>query len=125
MLPRSTMARKKKKGGQALHDGDARAPLLAGEGASATLTDASTQTKARPLALWKAVVIVAVFSLHNGWNCFVFLDFANYPPVNELLHIDDSQTGFINSMGWFGILSTLPLVTVCTWHRCLLVAVGQ
>ena len=27
-------------------------------------------------------------------------------------------------MGWFGILSTVPLVTICTWHRSLLFVVG-
>jgi hypothetical protein len=38
---------------------------------------------------------VAVFSLHNGWNCFVFLDFVNYGPAEELLSVNDTQIGFV------------------------------
>ena len=60
--------------------------------------------------------------LRCRFNCFVFLDFASYKPACELLDLGNDQVGLINSMGWFGILSTLPLVTVCTWHRSLLFA---
>jgi len=74
--------------------------------------------------LLKAVTVIGVFSLHNAWNCFVFLDFNEYEYVKDLLNINDSQVGFINSMGWVGIISTLPLVTVCKWPRALLLIAG-
>ena len=72
----------------------------------------------------KAAAVLAVFSLHNAWNCWVFLNFTNFGPAEELLGVGDAEIGFITTIGWLGILSTLPLVTVCTWHRALLGAAG-
>jgi hypothetical protein len=72
----------------------------------------------------KAAAILAVFSLHNAWNCWVFLNFTNFGPAEELLGVGDAEIGFITTVGWLGILSTVPLVTVCTCHRMLLAAAG-
>ena len=72
----------------------------------------------------KAVCVVIVFSLHNAWNCWVFLNFTNFGPAEELLGVGDAEVGFITTIGWLGILTTVPLVTVCTWHRTLLFVAG-
>jgi hypothetical protein len=69
-------------------------------------------------------LILTVFVLHNGFNCFVFLDFAAFKPTSQLLGIDDGQVGLIGTMGWIGILLLLPVLTVCTWHRTLLLVAG-
>ena len=70
------------------------------------------------------LLILVVFVLHNGWNCFVFLDFAAFPPAIDLLHIDNGKVGLLGTMGWIGILLLLPVLTVCTWHRTLLFIAG-
>ena len=62
-----------------------------------SMADVSTQTMAPSVSTCTAVFILAAFSLHNGWNCFVFLDFNDYGPVHQLLNITDAQIGFINS----------------------------
>ena len=54
----------------------------------------------------------------------VFLNFTNFGPAEELLGVGDAEIGFITTIGWLGILATVPLVTVCTWHRTLLFAAG-
>jgi hypothetical protein len=72
----------------------------------------------------KALCILVVFSLHNAWNCWVFLNFTNFGPAEELLGVGDADIGFVTTIGWLGILSTVPVVTVCTWHRTLLFAAG-
>lgn len=54
----------------------------------------------------------------------VFLNFTNFGPAEELLGVGDAEIGFITTIGWLGILTTVPLVTVCTWHRTLLFAAG-
>jgi hypothetical protein len=73
----------------------------------------------------KAILILVVFSLHNAWNCWVFLNFTNFGPAEELLGVGDAEIGFVTTIGWLGILSTVPLVTL--WqgdHRTLLFAAG-
>ena len=73
----------------------------------------------------KAVLILTVFSLHNAWNCWVFLNFTNFGPAEALLDVGDAEIGFVTTIGWLGILSTVPLVTL--WqgdHRTLLFAAG-
>eukprot|EP00656_Telonema_subtile_P030570 TRINITY_DN3354_c0_g1_i2.p1 TRINITY_DN3354_c0_g1~~TRINITY_DN3354_c0_g1_i2.p1 ORF type:complete len:416 (-),score=92.10 TRINITY_DN3354_c0_g1_i2:44-1291(-) len=74
--------------------------------------------------LWKAAAIIVVFSIHNAWNCWVFLNFTNFDPPEELFGVGESQIGFITTAGWLGILSSIPVVTVCTWRRTLLFAAG-
>eukprot|EP00947_MAST-08B_sp_MAST-8B-sp1_P000338 g338.t1 len=70
------------------------------------------------------LLCLVVFSLHNGFNCFVFLNYVNYAPARALLNATDSEVGFVNTAGWIGILSGIPLVTVCRWHRTLLFLAG-
>jgi hypothetical protein len=41
-----------------------------------------------------------------------------------LLGASAAQVGFITTAGWLGILTTLPIVTVCPWHRTLLALGG-
>ena len=50
---------------------------------SAPITPVAEPVAALPA--WKAGAIVAVFSLHNGWNCWVFLNFTNFDPPEELV----------------------------------------
>ena len=71
---------------------------------------------------WRAAAVVGVFALHNAWNCFVFFDFGSYGAVEALLGCGSGEVGLINGVGWVGILLTLPVVTVCRWHRTLLAA---
>ena len=75
----------------------------------------------RPPLRWRLAFLL-VYSLHNGWNCWVFLNFTNFGPAKTLLGATDREVGFITTMGWIGILSTLPIVAVCSWQRALLVA---
>eukprot|EP00854_Cymbomonas_tetramitiformis_P009188 gene9188-10888_t len=70
------------------------------------------------------VVVLLVYSLHNAWNCWVFLNFANYAPVERLLRVGEPEVGFINTAGFLGILITLPLVTICRRRRLLLFLAG-
>jgi hypothetical protein len=73
----------------------------------------------------QAVLILVVFSLHNAWNCWVFLNFTNFGPAQKLLGVDRAHIGLITTAGWLGILSTVPLVTL--WqrdHRTLLFGAG-
>ena len=73
----------------------------------------------------KAVLILVVFSMHNAWNCWVFLNFTNFRPAQQLLNASAAQIGFVTTVGWLGILSTVPLVTL--WqgdHRTLLFVAG-
>lgn len=76
---------------------------------------------------FSAVAVLAVFSMHNAFNCFAFLSFADYTPAKEIFHDSghgtDEDVGFINTMGWVGILSTLPVVSAVE-SRGLLVAAG-
>ena len=78
----------------------------------------------RQLGGAKAVCVIVVFSLHNAWNCWVFLNFTNFGPAEELLGVGDAEIAFITTIGWIGILTSVPVVTVCTWHRTLLFAAG-
>lgn len=82
------------------------------------------QSPQRAVPLWRAAVIVAVFSLHNAWNCWVFLNFTNFGPPKKMFDATEADIGFITTMGWLGILSSVPIVTVCTWHRTLLWVAG-
>ena len=68
----------------------------------------------------RACAVLTVFSLHNAWNCFTFLNFTNYAPTEELLGVDSSAVGLLTTVGWLGILSGVPLVPACRWHRSLL-----
>eukprot|EP00040_Diaphanoeca_grandis_P019433 m.102639 g.102639 ORF g.102639 m.102639 type:complete len:507 (+) comp27425_c0_seq1:377-1897(+) len=74
-----------------------------------------------------AVLTLVVFSLHNGWNCFVFLNFVNYKPAREMLNTTDSEIGLINTMGWVGILCGTPVVTLWpqSYARLLLFIAGS
>ena len=38
-----------------------------------------------------------------------------------LLAATDEQIGFITTVGWLGICSTLPVVALCSWQRALLI----
>ena len=75
----------------------------------------------RPPLRWRLAFLIS-YSLHNGWNCWVFLNFTNFGPARTLLRATDEEVGFITTMGWIGILSTLPIVVSCPWQRVLLVA---
>lgn len=67
-----------------------------------------------------AVLVLISFSLHNAFNCWCFLNFANFKPVESLMHVTANDVAFMTTVGWIGILSTLPIVTVCTYRRVLL-----
>ena len=51
-------------------------------------------------------------------------NFTNFAPAEQLLGASAAQVGFITTAGWLGILTTLPIVTVCPWHRTLLALGG-
>ena len=67
------------------------------------------------------LLFLGVYALHNAWNCWTFLNFSNFEPAKELLAATDEQIGFITTVGWLGICSTLPVVALCSWQRALLV----
>jgi len=75
-------------------------------------------------SLFRELIILSVFSLHNAWNCLVFLNFSNYGPGEALFGVGEGEIGLITTLGWVGILSSLPVVTLCRWHRLLLFAAG-
>ena len=50
----------------------------------------------------RAVAGLAVFSLHNAWNCWCFLNFTNFKPAEELLRVGNSEVGLITTAGWLG-----------------------
>ena len=78
------------------------------------LTNAQTHVSTR------SMVIIIVFAAHNAFNCWMFLNFVNFKPAQQLLHVNEEEVGFITTVGWLGILLTLPIVTACTWYRTLL-----
>jgi len=82
------------------------------------------EIRGRPAGGCRAVAVLFVYCIHNAWNCWVFLNFTNVKPASELLGVSEVQISAMLTAGWVGILSTIPLVTVCTWHRTLLVAAG-
>ena len=67
------------------------------------------------------LLFLIVYALHNAWNCWTFLNFSNFEPAKALLAATDDQIGFITTVGWLGICSTLPVVALCSWQRALLV----
>jgi len=54
----------------------------------------------------------------------VFLNFANFDAAKALLHADDSQIGLITTMGWVGIVSTIPIVVFTKEHKQWLFIAG-
>ena len=52
---------------------------------------------------------------------WTFLNFSNFEPAKVLLAATDEQIGFITTVGWLGICSTLPVVALCSWQRVLLI----
>ena len=73
----------------------------------------------------RAYVVLAVFVLHNAWNCWCFLNFTNAAPAVALLGVSTRQVGMITAAGWCGILTSLPMVTLITKrHRSLLIVAG-
>ncbi|GMH47875.1 hypothetical protein TrVE_jg8970 [Triparma verrucosa] len=77
-----------------------------------------------PTPLLPRLLTLLTFTLHNSFNCWFFLNFTNFPPAQSLLSLTEQQVGSITTAGWLGILSTLPLVTLCTYHRTLLFLSG-
>ena len=75
---------------------------------------------ARP-PLHLRLLFLIVYALHNAWNCWTFLNFSNFEPAKALLAATDEQIGFITTVGWLGICSTLPVVALCSWQRALLI----
>ena len=71
-----------------------------------------------------ATVILLVYSLHNGWNCWVFLNFTNFAPAQELLNVSAEEIGLLTTVGFVGILFGLPFATLCTYQRTVLVTGG-
>ena len=71
-----------------------------------------------------AAVVLATFSLHNGWNCWMSMNFVNFAPGMELLGVDEPTIGIINACGFLGILAGVPAVIVCRWPRTLLIFSG-
>ena len=61
----------------------------------------------------------------NGCGAgFTFLNFTNYEPAEELLGVGNSAVGLLTTGGLLGILSAVPLVPICRWHRTLLFVGG-
>ena len=75
---------------------------------------------ARP-PLHLRLLFLIVYALHNAWNCWTFLNFSNFEPAKALLAATNEQVGFITTVGWLGICSTLPVVALCSWQRALLI----
>jgi hypothetical protein len=73
---------------------------------------------------WRDAAVCLVFSIHNGYNCFTFLNFTNFAPAAALLNITEPEVGLITTVGFIGILATLPAVALCRWHRTLLLFSG-
>ena len=67
------------------------------------------------------LLFLIVYALHNAWNCWTFLNFSNFEPAKALLAATDEQIGFITTVGWLGICSTLPVVALSSWQRALLI----
>ena len=57
------------------------------------MTAAATRTKTHTKGGLAAALCLLVFSLHNGWNCFVFLNYVNYSPARALLNATDPEIG--------------------------------
>lgn len=49
---------------------------------------------------FKAAVCLGVFCLHNAFNCWMFLNFTNFAPAEQLLGADAQQVAFITTAGW-------------------------
>ena len=75
-------------------------------------------------SLFAACFVLFAFSCHNAWNCWCFVNFTDYGPAAELLHVSSAEVGSITMAGWIGILVALPVVTVCTKRRRLLLFIG-
>ena len=75
---------------------------------------------------WHAHVALLAYCVHNGWNCWVFLNFTNAQPAVEALHVDNASVSAITAVGWLGILAAVPLVPLCPagHQRRLLVVAG-
>lgn len=71
-----------------------------------------------------AVPILLVYALHNAWNCWMFLNFSNFAPAQELLRVGEAEIGAITTAGWLGMIPTFPIAVVCSWHRSLLGMAG-
>ena len=71
-------------------------PTLAGHSSSSTVSSPRPMTAAVATPTkggLAAALCLLVFSLHNGWNCFVFLNYVNYSPARALLNATDPEIG--------------------------------
>ena len=68
-------------------------PTLAGHSSSSTVSSPQPLTAAAATRSNAAALCLLVFSLHNGWNCFVFLNYVNYSPARALLNATDPEIG--------------------------------
>eukprot|EP00041_Stephanoeca_diplocostata_P037661 m.1433435 g.1433435 ORF g.1433435 m.1433435 type:complete len:452 (-) comp25080_c0_seq11:4744-6099(-) len=113
-----------------MHRGDENAPLLPPSdispgqiqdgGSDDDIKAASRSIQPPKTRRIVAVLVLISFTLHNAFNCWCFLNFANFKPVEDLMHVTAHDVAFMTTIGWIGILSTLPIVTVCSYRRVLL-----
>jgi hypothetical protein len=68
--------------------------------------------------------VLVAYMVHNFWNCWVFLNFVNFDAAKALLNATDGQIGLITTMGWLGILSTVPVVVITKNHTQWLYIAG-
>lgn len=76
----------------------------------------------RPLPRQKTgLAVLLVYCLHNGWNCWTFLNASSdVDSAKSLLGVSESEIGMLNTAGLLAILVFLLLATVCKWPRLLL-----
>ena len=71
-----------------------------------------------------AATVLVVYAVHNAWNCWVFLNFTNFGPAQQLLGVGEREVGLLTTVGFLGILAALLVATLSSWPRAVLVIGG-
>ena len=56
------------------------------------------------------------YSIHNAWNCFVFLNFVDDGAARQLMGASEGEIATITSLGWVGIFLGAIVATFTRKH---------